>query len=318
MGWTGLGRCAAIIMAIGLYACPAAATGALEPLRVGTPHEALYCLDVEGASAVAVGAPTLLFESADGGRTWSRPSVPETDQALLGCALRHGIGLIVGQGGVILRRGAGETAWQAVDGGQTGRLFAVDVNGQGLAFAVGAFGTVLRSTDAGRSWSRQDIDWSTSNPEAMEPHLYGLHVGEDGSVLLVGEFGVILRSGDGGVNWSQVHGGEASLFALDLGDDGIGFAVGQQGTVLRTADGGRSWSAEPAVTAANLLGVRQDARGAVLVTGMRTLVTGNRGGGTWQVSTPGDVATTWYVGLAAGRDGWLAAGHNGRIVAVTP
>ena len=123
---------------------------------------------------------------------------------------------------------------------QGARLMAVSLNGRGQAYAVGAFGTVLRSTDGGQAWQPVAIDWTGIGEGGAEPHLYDVHVGDEGTVTIVGEFGVILRSTDG-VRWQVVHRGEQSLFGLAQAGDGSAYAVGQAGTVLASTDGGASW-----------------------------------------------------------------------------
>ncbi len=291
----------------------------MKALHQGSEHEALYCLDASGSDVVAGGAPALVLASADSGKTWTQVAQGVTDKALLGCSLKNGVGLIVGQNGIVLRREKGQADWVAIESGAEDRLFAVDSNANGLTVAVGAFGAIMRSTDAGKTWAHQAVDWSQFNADGLDIHLYGVVVGEDNVVTIAGEFETILRSTDGGVTWASVHQGEASLFDLTIGADGVGYAVGQKGTVLRTGDSGVTWSSQKNVTDANLLGVRVRADGAVLVTGIRTMLEGKRDADDWKVVLPGDVATNWYEGLALVNNAdWLAVGHRGRIVQVEP
>lgn len=310
---------AAALLAASVATAGAPPATTLDVLRAGTAHEAVYCIDVQGKEALAVGAPALLFESDDGGHGWRKVEHGLTASALLGCSLKQGVGLVVGQAGTILRREKEQTAWAAVVSGSTSRLFDIDLNASGQAVAVGAFGTVLRSGDGGKTWTQVAIDWANFNPEGLEPHLYGVTVDDGGAITVVGEFELILRSTDGGATWNAAHGGEASLFDLAIGRDGFGYAVGQKGTVLRTSDGGATWAAERTPTQVNLLGVKIRDDGAVLATGMRALLRGTKGRADWTVATPGDVATTWYQGVAAGSGGqWIVTGHRGRIVELTP
>ncbi|PWR20971.1 sialidase family protein [Zavarzinia compransoris] len=309
-------------LALGLILAGIAPAGAkagtigFDVVHQGTMHEAVYCINRDQDRLIAVGAPNLLFDSADGGRTWTQNTTVAFSGAPMGCRLKHGIGFVVGQGGQIFRQEAG--AWSAVPKATEARLFAVDHNAKGLAVAVGAFGAVLVSTDAGRSWTPVQYDWSSTNTEGFEPHVYAVSVAEDGTILIAAEFESILRSTDQGRTWTLVHKGKASLFDLSVGTDGIGFAVGQDGRVLRTADGGLSWTAVPTGVSTNLLGVSRDGAGKVLVSGLRTLLVGADDGSALVSVEAGDVATGWYQGIARGGNGaWLLGGQSGRLVQVT-
>lgn len=292
-----------------------AASRLFEVVHQGTAHEAFFGISGEGETLIAVGAPNLLFTSGDGGRTWSGVPGLRATGAMLGCILKHGTGLVVGQNGAIYRR-EGE-GWTAVASGTTARLFDVDVNAAGLAVAVGAFGTILVSADAGRTWKPVDYDWATTNGEGFQPHAYGVAVAPDGTITVVGEFEFVLQSSDGGATWSVVHLGKASLFDVLIDADGTGYAVGQEGRVLRSRDGGRTWGVVETGVAGNLLGVSRTATGEVLVTGMRMMLAGRDGATAFKSITPGDVATGWYQGaVGRGGEGWIVGGQAGRLVHV--
>ena len=72
-------------------------------------------------------------------------------------------------------------------------LYAVTVRGQN-AWAVGYWGTILHSSDGGRSWSQPD------SPTAKT--LFGISFADDKTGWAVGADGTILRSSDGGDSWT--------------------------------------------------------------------------------------------------------------------
>lgn len=288
---------------------------ALETVISGTTHQALFAVAMQGQSGIAVGALGAVLETRDGGRSWSSAPVPSTGLALLGADLRGDRRLVVGQSGLILREeGAG--AWERVASGTENRLFSVASNSHGLAFAVGAFGSVLSSSDDGRTWRSVAFDWQGYLHDTVEPHLYKVVVEEDGTVTLVGEFELILRSRDGGRKWTLLHKGEASLFDLELREDGSGFAVGQKGTMLRTDDRGLTWSKIDTGSSAVLLGVCAEPDGRIVVTGMREMISSVDDGKTWRKVTSGDAITAWYQGIAPSPEAGAVyiVGHSGRIV----
>ena len=278
----------------------------------GIVHDALYDLCFRESEGFAVGVAGTLFRSDDQGMSW-QPLAPLGAGALLGLHCGAAGVLAVGQGGAIYLEEGGK--WQTIDSGTDARLLDISVNSQGLAIAVGGFGTVLRSRDGGRSWSPLAFDWESLLNDFLEPHIYDVEVADDGVITIVGEFALILRSSDGGESWEMVHRGDPSLFALEIQGQ-TGYAVGQSGMILRTADGGQTWSQIASGTGAILTDVLVDGEGGVHVTGIRALLSSNDGGQTWVADESGDVPSRWYQSLGLSKSGVFMVGHSGRIVQI--
>lgn len=123
-------------------------------------------------------------------------------------------------------------------------LFAVAVDGE-LAWAVGYWGAVLRSTDGGQTWS-----YARTPTQAT---LYDVAFADDRHGWAVGAAGTLLRSTDGGRSWSQSRasvidpfdGSERPLESSLLGVSAVSateaWVVGDFGVVLHTRDG-TTWS----------------------------------------------------------------------------
>ncbi len=304
---------------LGTALCVAAATAGaaqMQRLHIGTAHRALFDVTFDGEAAYAVGAGGRVMRSADAGATWAFEPT-DTKLALLAIAVRDGQGVAVGQMGITARRDA-DGQWVSAPSGSEQRLMGVDLDAASVAVAVGSFGAIVRSEDAGKSWRPVKVDWSTLVDGGFEPHLYAVQALGGGRFLAVGESGLILRSDDEGASWSRVRQGEASLFALDVRGDGLGFAVGQSGTVLRTADGGASWDKLDVPTDANLLGVSVTVDGLVVVPGMREMLVSEDNGGNWEQVRAGDVARVWYLaaGQAPGDGGVIVVGQAERIARI--
>ena len=110
-------------------------------------------------------------------------------------------------------------------------FFFIDTNN---GFAVGASGTILRTTDGGNNW---DILASGTNYD-----LYGVSFTDANTGTAVGNFGAILRTTDAGNNWIiQREGTSDVLYGVSFTDANNGTAVGSGGLILRTTDGGASW-----------------------------------------------------------------------------
>jgi len=118
-------------------------------------------------------------------------------------------------------------------------LYAVSARGSN-AWAAGYWGTILRSTDSGRSWTQPDT------PTAKT--LFGISFADEKAGWAVGAGGTILRSTDGGASWTAQpveiadEMGEArpldiNLFSVAAISPITAWAVGDLGMVLRTRDG---------------------------------------------------------------------------------
>src|ERR1051325_5508667 len=108
-------------------------------------------------------------------------------------------------------------------------------------FAVGARGTILKTTDAG-------INWEVITGET-EDDLYGVSFSNSSTGTVVGNFGAILRTTDAGSHWViQRDGMSDVLFGVSFTDVNTGTAVGSDGLILRTTNGGTNWNQQSSGT----------------------------------------------------------------------
>lgn len=301
-----------------------AASASVKLVSTGTVHDAFFGVAFDGKQGFAVGAGGVISETADGGATWKLVPQKATELSLLAVD-RHGDQAIaVGQlGTALVRESSG--AWTKADTGSQNRLLSISLNSRGVAVASGEFGTLIKSTDGGRTWSSVAPDWPSMTPGGSEPHIYTVQIGEGESCIAAGEFGLILRSNDGCSTWQAVHPateGAPSVFSVRLGvtDTGapLGFAVGQTGLILRSVDGGRAWESVQSGTESNLLGVDLLAGNGVLITGIRSMLSSKDSGLTFSNVEGEDIATTWYQMPRTVERGStaIAVGHSGRILQV--
>ncbi len=301
-----------------LLACVVSGTtwATVTTVSQGIRHDALYGICMQGEQGIAVGDAGVVLQSEDGGNSWERQPA-FTPSALLDVNCGAGPQFIVGQEGLMFRREG--DGFEKLESGTDQRLLAVASNEQGLAVAVGGFGTVLRSTDGGDSWEPLSFDWEAILNDFLEPHVYAVDVSDEGVITMAGEFALVMRSVDGGDTWDVAHKGEASIFGMHFHGQ-QGFAVGQDGLLLESTDGGVSWATVEVPTSANLLDVWFSDEGKVIVAGIRELLVSNDGGDTWASAVhEGDFAVGWYQRIdsapQSGSGGAvLLAGHGGRIV----
>ena len=302
---------------LGAYAPNVVAAGSmqLKPIVTGTVHQALFWIAIDGSTGVAVGAGGQIMESADAGKTWKQSASQFGDLSFLGVSVNKGHAIAVGQQGQVFVREQGK-AWSKATSGTDNRLLSVSVNSSGVAVAVGAFGTVLTSTDGGMNWQKSSPEWINIMPQGEEPHLYVASADEKGVLTIAGEFGLILRSTDSGATWKTLNKGDASVFAMQIRVDGVGYAVGQAGSMLRTTDGGTTWKSLATRTPAILLGVTSSADGKVYITGMHDMLISTDDGSTWSHATNPEITTAWYQGITGSDTQVLVVGNRGQIVSV--
>jgi photosystem II stability/assembly factor-like uncharacterized protein len=219
-------------------------------------------------------------------------------------------------------------------------LVAVCFGSGSAGWAVGHDGVVLRTTDAGITWTRQ-LDGhragevlvefysradSTLDPErsaamtaeaerfaaqgAENPFL-DVWCEDEQSAFVVGAFGLILRTSDGGATWEpwlhrMDNPGGLHLYAVrGVGDER--YIVGEQGLALRLDRDAGQFRALELPYRGTLFGLIGNAN-AVVAFGLRgTVLRSTDGGTTWTT-----VETGLQVGLTGG-----ALAPDGRMVIVS-
>lgn len=312
----------------------AADAGKSRALSQLTPHDRLYSVAFSGDFGAAVGDAGLVLETTDGGKTWVRDNNPPTNLSLLSIAITGSRSIAVGQQGLIMVRDD-RKPWRKIQPVNDRRLLRVSLNKNGLAVAVGAFGTLLKSTDSGETWTDLKPDWAdlyktgvTGEFEAVrdEPTIYVAKVFDDGSMIIGGEFGQLNRSIDGGTTWEpafQVQAAVAgsippTIFGMHFREDGVGYAAGQTGLVVGSSDSGKTWAQLDTHTEASLFDVESTRDGHVVAVGMRSGLVSADAGKTWKPLKALDVSLNWYSGLGRGAGlpsgSLIAVGHSGRVL----
>lgn len=160
---------------------------------------------------VAVGRAATIRVSHDLGDTWTAPTAPAVAVDLRGVA-SHCTGpgprfaVAVGDAGTVLV-GATVDDWKIVATPTDRRLEAVALSDGGLATAIGAQGTILRSTDSGASWTLRPSGTSADLLSISLQQVRDPQTGNDSiRGLITGATGTLLYSEDGDV-WQRVETG---------------------------------------------------------------------------------------------------------------
>ena len=111
--------------------------------------------------------------------------------------------------------------------------------GKDRAVAVGGYGYLLETVDAGKNWSRAMDRMDNQNGW----HLNGIaHVPGSSTLIAVGEKGLVFRSRDNGLSWKSLKSPyDGSFFGVTAMRDGAVVAYGLQGNLWITRDQGDTW-----------------------------------------------------------------------------
>jgi photosystem II stability/assembly factor-like uncharacterized protein len=202
------------------------------------------------------GHTVLILQTSDGGETWQdRPAdvKPESDfnkapalQSIAFCGEKSG--WAVGEHLILHTIDGGQT-WQTQQSNviSDDRLFTVACASPERAWAVGTGGLMLWTSDAGATWTRQEIG---TKDDLMRVRFFG-----DSGWIVGGAYGrsIVFRTIDGGGTWQPQQLPVTKAFLFDIFFRGThGWIAGEAGTLLHSADSGQTWAQEKVPTTENL------------------------------------------------------------------
>lgn len=233
---------------------------------------------LRGLSAVSVnvvwasGSYGTIIRTADGGRTWKRLPIPDTEKLDF-----RDIDAIDDRTAYVLSIGPADASriYKTTDAGSTWTLLfrnedprafydamAFRDERRGFAFSDSVNGqfVILRTDNGGRTWTRVPV---TVLPPAMANE--GAYAASGSNIAIAGNrvwIGTsasrVLHSPDGGRSWSVVqtpipHSSSAGIFSLAFRDSNQGIVVGGDyktesealDNAAVTTDGGRTWTKAP-------------------------------------------------------------------------
>jgi photosystem II stability/assembly factor-like uncharacterized protein len=145
-----------------------------------------------------------------------------------------------------------------------------------LGWVTGADRTVLHSADGGKTWAAQDAGKTQT--------LESIFFTSPQHGVAVGWNGMILRTTDGGKTWTEIKAESAqwSLTQVYFKDANNGWAVGMFGEILRTRDGGATWSQQESPVTNTFGAITFDTKGRGWIATDNDLLLSEDGGDTWK------------------------------------
>lgn len=159
-------------------------------------------LDVWFADArngFVVGAYNLVFRTRDGGNTWESWFDRTDNPKFFNLYAIRRVGSDIyaaGESGLLLKLDAATDRFKALDTGYTGSFFGLAEAKGGTVLAYGLRGSVFRSDDAGRTWSKVDA--------ALPASIVASTRTMDDLTLLADAGGRVVASNDGGRSFHAV------------------------------------------------------------------------------------------------------------------
>ena len=178
-----------------------------------------------------------------------------------------------------------------------------------LGWAVGAFGTLLQTSDGGKNW--QSVDQRIDNPEGF--HFYGITGNSNGQLFIAGETGGLYRSMDAGLSWQQLDSPyDGSWFGvLQQPSSGALWVFGLRGNIFRSSDFGSSWTPAGNDNTMTIAGATIAEDGIVVMVGsVGTVLRSNDGGINFEAfMQPNRLSLSSIVADSEGN--YFAAGQGG-------
>ena len=270
------------------------------PTRLATSTQ-LSGIGLAGKRMVAVGIRGLVITSDDDGATWVQRPAPVSSDLLAVHFPTPAHGWVVGHDGVVLHSADGGASWtKQLDGRQTAAMLKAHfgklaAGGDATAgrlleetklsyesgpeqalldvwfedarrgFVVGSFGTLLGTTDGGKTW--QSWVEKVDSEEAL--HLNAIRA-VGGQLYVASERGIVFRLDRARERFIATNTGyTGSFFTLAAAGDAV-LAGGLRGTLYRSGDAGASWQKVESGQAASVTG-------AAVTSGRRVVLVGQNG-----------------------------------------
>jgi photosystem II stability/assembly factor-like uncharacterized protein len=219
-------------------------------------------------AGIVCGQSGIILRTRDGGKIWEHVETPRTLALFKMSFADKDIGCAVGDRNYIIQTSDGGITWQeaailqessiqkhgrdqqsgetssAAPGGEgsleqgSGKefiLYGVSLADPHVGYAVGEFGTFIKTEDGGKTWKAGAV------PEAGGKSLFTVYAETAKRVWVAGIDGIMFVTEDGGTHWRPVQlPVKKHIFEVKV-KDGHGWAVGKEGIYLISGNGGTTW-----------------------------------------------------------------------------
>ena len=178
-----------------------------------------------------------LFRTMDGGKTWVRNALAESNEMTSIFFLTESLGWATGYYGETYKTTDCGATWTMYPSGIPQKVHDVHFINSNTGFCVAEDGHIRKSSNGGASWS--------FNFDAGNQFLYDVHFLNDNLGFVVGSSGALLRTTNGGANWTSYNLGSSSAqFCIAFLNAEHGF-VSSYNKIYETQNAGDSWTEIP-------------------------------------------------------------------------
>ncbi len=183
-------------------------------------------------------------------------------------------------------------------------LRSVDLLDASTAWAVGGDSAIVRTTDAGQTW--------TSQKSVAGASYYGVDFVNSRVGWAVGSGALIVKTTDGGSTWvRQTPDTSVALNDVVALDEQSAVAVGASGVILRTTNGGQQWQRRITGVGQALNEIEaRDATNLWVVGAGGTILASTDAGAGWTPRTSGTTSSLTDIHFANGRLGWIVLANS--------
>ncbi len=243
---------------------------------------------------------------------------------------------------------AQQSAWQWVNplpqGNALNGLWSFNKDS---AIAVGAYGTIVHTTNGGQTWQvKQAASGFTGQLFAVRftTNMLGWATGEEGQILkttdggdewyiystptyqdfyaldftsntngwVVGRSGALFATTNGGVTWaSKSSGTTVSLYSVTFTNDSTGWIAGATGKILKTTDAGNSWIPQNSGVSTGIFSLNFISSQVGWAVGASGVILKTFNGGTnWVPQFGGGGLNLYSVDFVNATTGWIAGAYG--------
>jgi photosystem II stability/assembly factor-like uncharacterized protein len=310
-----------VVLLVVSMAAPALGATDWSRQKVSTSKRLLDVAFVDANNGVSVGQGGLIFGTGDGGATWTQRTSPTPADlrvvaAIPNCA--NGLACYwagAADGKILLSLNSGND-WCVQETGATARITGLTAPSVDEVVAVGAAGTIIRTTKARECGAGAGYQTQTS---PVTKNLAAVtRATPDNSTVAVGAGGTVLRQAGTGpweiVTSNTVSNLDGVTVARSSASSYTLWAVGEAGTIM-TSTNGTAWEPRTSGVRADLHDVSfpNNLQSGFAVGDLGTIVGTADGGSVWNEQTSSTCNNLFGISMIDPGRGWVAGG-SGTIV----
>jgi len=324
-------RILSLVIGVGVTVVETTAQSGWSPVPIGSPSNirSLFCINQ--TTVYACGANGMVANTTTGGDSWSITIIGSSCSFSDILFATGGIGYVCGYNTQTLKAELHRTTnsgstWTLLKSGENNTgyiaLCYTDSSTGYIGMNVGTNGNILKTTDAGQTWS----------PYGGTAYVRSIHFANATTGLAVGQGGVIYKTTNAGSSWVwkyQLPGAPLYDFYSAFNADSVtAFAAGDHGYIYKSTDAGETWTStynNPSFTRRFTSLWFTSATTGFVVGDSGTIMKTTNGGAGWQSqqSMTNDYLSSvcfvnQYVGFVAGDHGLVLKTTNGGTVGIDP